>query len=221
MTCATCVGRVEKALTACPACTRPASTWPPSRPPSSRRGTARRRRRWRAAVVRAGYEVPQATLRLAHRRHDLRQLRRPRREGAATGARRARRQRQPGHQHRPSVQRLAGTAADALLAAVQRAGYEAAHAQADGAPPARAPRPRGLARGARRAAVGAAGAADARRPVRAAHWMLPALWQFAARHAGAVLARRALLPRRLEGAARRQPATWTCWSRWAPAPPTA
>jgi P-type Cu+ transporter len=35
------------------------------------------------------------------------------------------------------------------------------------------------------------------------HWMLPAGWQFAARHAGAVLARRALLPRRLEGAARR------------------
>ena len=36
------------------------------------------------------------------------------------------------------------------------------------------------------------------------HWMLAGWLQLAAGHAGAVLARRALLPRRLEGAARRQ-----------------
>ena len=66
-----------------------------------------------------------------------------------------------------------------------------------------APRRR-LARRAGRAAQSAPLALPMAGDLFGAHWMLPAWWQFAARHAGAVLARRALLPRRLEGAARRQ-----------------
>ncbi len=116
---------------------------------------------------------------------------------------------------------VAGNAAmlPALMAAVAKAGYQAREIPASGASVNKAAAPWWPI------ALAAALSAPLALPMVGAlfgqDWMLDGWLQLAARHAGAVLVGRALLPRRLEGPARPQPATWTCWWPWAPRRPTA
>ena len=117
-----------------------------------------------------------------------------------------------------SASRCAGAAA--LMAAVAEGRLRGASWWRPTSPRRRA-RPRATAgRSSLAALLAAAGAAHAGRSGRQA---LDAVASGAvdAGHAGAVLARRALLPRRLEALTPPAAATWICWSRWAPAPPTA
>ena len=127
-----------------------------------------------------------------HWRHDLRQLRGARREGAEEGARRAERQRQPGdrigardlRRRRGHGARAApGRARRRLRAARRRCGAGCARRRAMG---------RLCAHRHRLAAVRAAGVADAADALR--HSLDAArVGAVCAGHAGAVLARRALL----------------------------
>jgi Cu+-exporting ATPase len=174
MTCASCVSRVEKALKQVPGvnaarvnlATEQATVESAAPLDPAALG---------AAVVRAGYEVPQATLRLAI-------------DGMTCASCVARVEKAlhkvPGvlgasvnlAANTADVQLLAGTPADSLLAAVDRAGY-AAHVQADGSTPERGPDHEGWL-----VALGALLAAPLVLPMLGdllgRHWMLPALWQF-------------------------------------------
>jgi Cu+-exporting ATPase len=62
MTCASCVARVERALARCLASSASASTWPPSS--ATVAAAAPTRPPWSAAIEKAGYDVPQRSVRL-------------------------------------------------------------------------------------------------------------------------------------------------------------
>ncbi len=203
MTCASCVGRVEKALSKVPGvhdvavnlATETATVQAdPSVSPAAIAD----------AIERAGYEVPKRSTSL--------QI-----EGmtCATCVGRVERAlaKVPGvasvavnlATERAAIATLGEVDVAALRDAVERAGFgivDAPAADAAAAPAARTGLPDMVARGRVRGARAAAGAADARRSLRRA---LDAAGMGAtrARHAGAVRLRRALLSRRLEGAARR------------------
>ena len=156
----------------------------------------------RQAVEKAGYSGAARTGRAAHRRHDLRHLRGTGREGAEVGARRDRGQRQPGDVERAG---LAPGRHGAHAGAAAGGAARRLRGHARPTPTRRAAPPRRNHDPGWKVALAVALSAPLVLPMLGdlfgRHWMLPAAWQFAAGHAGAVLAGRALLPRRLDGAA--------------------
>ena len=96
MSCASCVGRVEKALAAVPGVTQ-ASVNLATEVARVSSDTPIPLATLQAAVEKAGYTVAQREIDLNYRRHDVRLLRGPGGKSPAEGAGRARRQRQPGH----------------------------------------------------------------------------------------------------------------------------
>ena len=225
MSCASCVGRVERALAAVPGVASASVNLATESAAVAVGPGARCQRRCEAliaAVEHAGYAVPHASLALAIGGMTCASCVGRVERALARRAGRAAGQRQPGDraQRRCCTRRAPRpTLAPQLLAAVQRAGYEAQTIDAQSQPARRpaAPRRR-LARRAGGAAQRAAGAADGRRSARRA---LDAAGLVAVRcsprrcSSGSARASTAPAGRRCAPAA----ATWTCWSRWAPAPP--
>ena len=174
MTCASCVSRVERALKKVPGVDA-ASVNLATEQATVESAAPLDAAALSAAVAQAGFELPQATLRLAI-------------EGMTCASCVSRVEKAlkkvPGvlaasvnlATNTADVQWLAGTPADALLAAVDRAGYSA-QVQADGSIAAPAVDHEGWL-----VALGALLAAPLVLPMAGdlfgAHWMLPALWQF-------------------------------------------
>ena len=174
MTCASCVSRVERALKKVPGVDA-ASVNLATEQATVESAAPLDAAALSAAVAQAGFELPQATLRLAI-------------DGMTCASCVSRVEKAlkkvPGvlaasvnlATNTADVQWLAGTPADALLAAVDRAGYSA-QVQADGSIAAPAVDHEGWL-----VALGALLAAPLVLPMAGdlfgAHWMLPALWQF-------------------------------------------
>ncbi len=204
MTCASCVARVEKALARVPGVQAASVNLATERAalqlsqPVSTQTLA-------DAVVKAGYAVPRETVTLAV-------------IGMTCASCVARVERAlarvPGvvsaevnlATEQARITRLSGNAATpALLAALHDAGYEGRELPRPGDEVAR---PAARPTEGERVLIAALLSAPLVLPMLGAlfgrHWMLPGLVAAGAGHAGAVVARRALLPRRLEGAARRR-----------------
>ena len=174
MTCASCVARVEKALNKVPGVSA-ARVNLATEQATVESAAPLDPAALDAAVVRAGYEVPQASLRLAIdgmtcascvARVEKALIKVPGVLGASVNL----------AANTAELKLLAGTSADALLAAVDRAGYTA-RVQADGSTPERRPDHEGWL-----VALGVLLAAPLVLPMfgdlLGRHWMLPALWQF-------------------------------------------
>ena len=201
MTCASCVGAGGKSAEAAAGRDRRHGE------PGNRDRDGYRRDRSRVGAARHRKSRLQRADRILHprhHRHDLRQLLGAGGKGTRQGARRARRQREPRHR---TGDREAG--AGHLGGRADRSGGACRLWRAAAAPSGEAPAAAGtraarlVAGGAGDRAVAAADRPHARQPVRRA-LDAAGLAATGTGNAGAVLARRALLSRRLEGAARGQ-----------------
>ncbi len=204
MTCASCVARVEKAITKVPGVQEASvnGATDSARLVLAGASAGATAQAVAAAVAKAGYAIPSETLRLQISGMTC---------ASCVGRVEKALAQVPGTSavsvnlatNTAQLQRLAGSADDAsLLAAVRRAGYEATLASDGQAAPAHQRGDDGW-----RVAVAAALSAPLVLPMVGdlfgRHWMLPALWQWLLATPVLFLFRRALLQGRLGGAAQR------------------
>ncbi len=207
MTCASCAGRVERALRKVPGVQEASVNLASEQArvqlasPSSDATLPA----LVAAVEQAGYQVPSHGLELAIEGHDLRQLRRSCRTCVEQGSWRALGQRQPGQRTRPRrvAQRRGYRHPDQRRRQGRLQGPSDRTRPACCGPGRGPPGARALVAGRGHPAVAAAGAADGGRLVRPA-LDAPRLGAIPPRHTRAVPHRRALLCLGLQGSARPQ-----------------